>query len=160
VSFIVEPDKMNNRMKPRSTYFEIALLSLFLIFLCACTKSPEPADHVHGNLGTKYWEQGKLELAEIEMKKAIELNPNSSVWHQNLGVIYKSMGREDEAINGFETALRINRNWGTAPKVPVLIEIGYYHYSKRNYGRSIKAYEAALNETKEATNPETLNRIY
>jgi tetratricopeptide (TPR) repeat protein len=136
------------------------ILFLGLLF-SPSVKAQEPQDHVHGNLGTRYWEQGKLDLAEKETRKAIDLNSNSSLWYQNLGVILKSAGRHEESALAFIKALNINNDWGSSYKTGALMEAGYYYYSKRDYKRSISTLEKAIaTAVKEDVPSDTLKELY
>ncbi len=110
---------------------------------------PESADgSKHGNLGTKYWENGQFELAEKETRAAIKNDPDCSMWYQNLAVILDSMGKSDEASQNWQKALQINKHWCTATKTESLFALGQYYYRKRVYGKSIKYFEDALTAAK------------
>ncbi len=149
---------MNNKY----SYINYTAVIIFLAgWLVSCTTSTEPPDHVHGNKGAKYWEQGKFDLAEQEIRKAIELNPNSSLWYQNLGFILDSVGRYEESIQALEKSLEIDKDWGNAYKTGSLMQVGYYYFSKRHYKKSIKTLEAALDlAAKEKIPSDSLIRIY
>ena len=102
----------------------------------------------HGNLGTRYWENGQYELAEKETREAIKYDPDCSVWYQNLGVILDSIGRSDEASRNWQKALQINKKWCTATRTESLFALGLYYNRKRDYGKSIKYFEDALRMAK------------
>jgi spermidine synthase len=63
-------------------------------------------------LGTVYQNQGMLDKAIEEFKKAIELDPNSMLAHSNLAYIYEGKEMINEAIAEFKELLRIQ------PKMP------------------------------------------
>jgi spermidine synthase len=63
-------------------------------------------------LGTVYQNQGMLDNAIEEFRKAIELDPNSMLAHSNLAYIYEGKGMINEAIAEFKELLRIQ------PKMP------------------------------------------
>jgi tetratricopeptide (TPR) repeat protein len=123
---------------------------------------PKNADgNKHGNLGTKYWENGQYQLAEKETREAIKYDPDCSMWYQNLGVILDSMGRPDEASQNWQKALQINKNWCTATRTESLFALGQYYNRKRAYGKSIKYFEDALVMAKtENVDKGTLGSIY
>jgi protein O-mannosyl-transferase len=63
----------------------------------------------HSSLGQAYFDKGQAELAVKQYQQALEINPNDSATHCNLGlVLYQKMGRPAEAIRQFEAAIAIN----------------------------------------------------
>jgi tetratricopeptide (TPR) repeat protein len=107
-------------------------------------------DEFYGNEGKNLWEKGELEKAEKLTRKAIELNPNSSLWYQNLGFILRDMGREEESIQVLMKSIEINNEWSEAYKAGSYWEIGRYYYAKDNYAKSIAHFEHAIEEAIEA----------
>ena len=59
-------------------------------------------------LGNSLRDNGKLDDAVKNYKKAIELNPNHSLAHNNLGVIFINLGKTNEAINNFQKTINIS----------------------------------------------------
>jgi Flp pilus assembly protein TadD len=43
-------------------------------------------------------------------RKAIEINPNTARYHNNLGVALESLGRSEEAVACYRKAIEINSN--------------------------------------------------
>ncbi|HZF28915.1 MAG TPA: tetratricopeptide repeat protein [Gammaproteobacteria bacterium] len=60
------------------------------------------------NLGIAYERMGDLERAEASFAKALELNPNHPVVHDELGLLYREAGRFAEARASYEKALAIH----------------------------------------------------
>lgn len=61
----------------------------------------------HNGLGVAYSLQGRHELAQRHLARAIELAPNAVHLHNNLGYAYLIQGRDGEAAAAFEQALRL-----------------------------------------------------
>jgi len=59
------------------------------------------------NLGNSLRDNGKLDDAVKNYKKAIELNPNYSLAYNNLGVVLIKLSKTKEAINNFQKAINI-----------------------------------------------------
>lgn len=128
------------------------LMLLIFIFLCGlntyasqkyeCPQSK--AGTAHGNLGAKLWESGKYIEAENETRIAIKNDPNCSMWRQNQGFILKDMGKYDEANVSLLKSLEVDNYWCTASKTGSLMEIAWFYYSKRDYKRSIKYFNSAI----------------
>ncbi|HGJ64754.1 TPA: tetratricopeptide repeat protein, partial [bacterium] len=64
----------------------------------------------HEKLGTLYQNQGKLDKAIEEFKKAIAINPNSLIAHSSLAYIYEGQNKIPEAIEEFKELIRIQPN--------------------------------------------------
>ena len=60
------------------------------------------------NLGNSLRDNGKLDDAVKNYKKAIELNPNNSIAYNDLGVILIHLGKTNEAINNFKKTINIS----------------------------------------------------
>jgi len=120
-----------------------------------------PSDKSYGNEAENLWEKGEFEKAEKLMRKAIEINPNSSLWHQNLGFILEAQGKEKEAFDAFMNAIRIDSEWGNAYKTGSLMMVAQYFYNERAYADSISFLEKAINEAeKEDVDNKNLSRLY
>ncbi len=76
---------------------------------------------VHTSLGGVYSATGKSAEAIAELRRALELAPNSDDGYRRLGDAYRASGRRDEAIQAYQKAIEVNPyywfNWnalGTA----------------------------------------------
>ena len=69
----------------------------------------------YSKLGIALWEKDYLEEATVAYHRAIELNPEYEIAHNNLGVIYlDGMGITQEALPYFRKAIEINPNYTLA----------------------------------------------
>jgi len=76
--------------------------------------------------GDAYRQQGNTELARAEFSKAVELsNKPNAVAYNNLGVVLAQLGRQGEAVEPLEEALKINPNYLDARRnlVSVLLQL-------------------------------------
>ncbi len=78
----------------------------------AATPTLSAGDHVA--LGMKYYDQGELDQAVSELKKAIELDPNDAEAHRNLGTAYGEQGKWEESVVAYEQAIEIAPDYGEA----------------------------------------------
>ena len=60
------------------------------------------------SLGLAYLEENKLDEAEIEFKKLIQLAPDEALGYANLGIVYMRMGKYQEAEEQLKKAIEIN----------------------------------------------------
>ena len=65
---------------------------------------------VFSNYGAILRGIGRLEAAELSVRKAIELNPNDAMAHSNLGNILRDLGNQQEARLCSEKIMSI-RSW-------------------------------------------------
>ena len=61
-------------------------------------------------LGIDSLRGGRLQDAEEFLKLAVTADPQHAVGHNCLGILYRSLGRTDDAILHYRRALRINPN--------------------------------------------------
>ena len=66
--------------------------------LSGCDKVNEIKIEIHKNQGRECYDQGKYEEVIVEYKKVIEINPNSTRAHYNLGVVYMQQGKLDNVM--------------------------------------------------------------
>ena len=62
----------------------------------------------HGSLGRAYQDQGRLQEAIRNYKKAIEIYPGNYKAYHNLGVVYAGQGALKEAVANYKRAVDIN----------------------------------------------------
>lgn len=85
-----------------------SFLAFFLIFgFLSCANKEKQAEK-HFRQGFTYQDQGELDEAIEEYKKAVELNPNHLKAHMNLGAAYMRQEKYDQAIDQFSTVVKLN----------------------------------------------------
>jgi len=82
---------------------------------------------------------GDLELAEASCRKALDLNPTSTVALCNLAVVLAKKGRFEEAADQYRAALRINPNLGEAHE-----SLGIHLMNLNRLDAAISHLEAAI----------------
>jgi len=92
------------------------------------------------NLGSVYNNIGNLQMAQLALERAVQINPTLSEPRANLGNIYLKMGRVDDAIRQYQTALQTNSkdpnnhyNLGNA-----YLEKGWLNYAVSEYRQSLE----------------------
>jgi tetratricopeptide (TPR) repeat protein len=62
----------------------------------------------HINLGIAYLNRGRLDDADRELTKAIEIHPGAAEAYAGLGAVRAAEGRGEEALESYRAALRLN----------------------------------------------------
>ena len=95
----------------RSTSFGLCLC---LVILGGCKQEPRDPEELATEIvstrtvGLAYLEENRLEEAETEFLKLIDLAPEEAIGYANLGLVYLRMGRYDEAEERLDEALSIS----------------------------------------------------
>jgi tetratricopeptide (TPR) repeat protein len=108
-----------------------SLWVIFLIFGFLTCSSKEKQSEKHFKDGFGYQNQGNLDKAIEEYKKATELNPNYLQAHMNLGAAYIGQKKYDQAIEEFNTVVKLNYYYGTAH-----YNLGYVYLLKGEKGKT------------------------
>ncbi len=103
-----------------------------------------PAD-VYINLGVKYMELGKLDVALGKLNKALQIDPKNSEAHNAVAVLYEELKQTDLARAHFKKAVQLRPNNSRAQN-----NYGRFLCAHKNYAAAErhfkKAYEAPLNQ--------------
>ncbi|MGD8983624.1 MAG: tetratricopeptide repeat protein [Desulfobacteraceae bacterium] len=73
--------------------------------------NPFPPNWYFGILGQAYCHAGMYQAAIAEYKKALRIEPDNLMVHQNLAISYSLLGREEEAHAEAAEVLRLNPNY-------------------------------------------------
>jgi hypothetical protein len=85
-----------------------------LSFYESAVRSSPSLPLAHRNLGAMYYLEGRLELAEGQLKEALKINPFEPMANNNLGLVYMSKGRFREAEEAFLRELSFNPDYDDA----------------------------------------------
>ena len=79
-----------------------------------------------------------FDKAKQLLQKAIKIQPNAVAAHNNLGIVFKKLGKLQKSISSFEKAIQINPNYADA------------HYNLGIVLQKLGEYQKAINEGKKA----------
>lgn len=97
--------------------------------------------NIQAGLAKAYMEKRAYELAEKHLLKAIKLSNGSPQHYQNLGALYLSMERYDDAIKIFR---QVAANLLFATPEVAWAGIGFAHFQQQDYSAAEQAYRKAL----------------
>jgi type IV pilus assembly protein PilF len=74
----------------------------------------DEAARVHVELGQRYLQQGKLDIAMEKLQKALEINPNYPDAHTVIGLLYERIGDPKNAEDHYRRAVELQPKSGAA----------------------------------------------
>ncbi|HUB67527.1 MAG TPA: tetratricopeptide repeat protein [Candidatus Methylacidiphilales bacterium] len=77
------------------------------LWIDALIKNPN-CPETHDNFGMVLFQEGRVDEAMVQFKKALEIDPNYADAHNNFGWALFQKGQADEAIAQYQQALKIN----------------------------------------------------
>lgn len=106
----------------------------------------------HNNRGAALIDQGRLAEAEFELKTAVQLSPQYAEAYNNLGIIYKQRKEYDVAVQHFEKAYGIDKDY-----IAPLSHIGAVHIARGQLDQAITVLRKAVD--KEPTYAEAIYNL-
>ena len=94
---------------------------------------------VHFSLGNVYSATGEPAQAMAELKRAIELAPNSDEGYRRLGMTYETTGRKDDAIKAYQKAIAINPYYWVN-----LNSLGVAYTNFGDYDKALQSFEQVI----------------
>ena len=99
----------------KSELIAVVILSGFLAAACVSTTTGTPApeadaadaSELNYQLGARYYQNGKYDLARDRLLLAIELQPKMAVAHTTLGMTYEALDNLRLATESYENAVRV-----------------------------------------------------
>jgi serine/threonine protein kinase/tetratricopeptide (TPR) repeat protein len=94
---------------------------------------------VHFSLGNVYSATGESSQALTELKRAIDLSPNSDEGYRRLGTAYETTGRKDDAIKAYQRAIAINPYYWMN-----LNSLGVAYTNFGDYDKALQSFEQVI----------------
>ncbi|MFW6310331.1 MAG: tetratricopeptide repeat protein, partial [Prolixibacteraceae bacterium] len=109
----------------------------------------------YNRLGFFLTERERYEEAAEMLKKAIELKP-ASLYYENLGYACENLGRRDEALKHYKTALEISEH----DKDIYLNRLGVFYFNHQEYEKALGFYQQAIDLQPKAVYYENIGNAY
>ncbi len=123
---------------------------LFLILLASilagCADMPSSAESkkaagVYAQLGVGYLQKGRLDLATLNLEKAIDADPHSADAHHYYALLQEKLGHDDKALEHFRKAIHLDG------KDPALLNNYGSHLCRTgDYSGAVRAFLAAVSD--------------
>lgn len=100
-------------------------------------------DHViaHNALGLYYFRSEQYSKAEMQYRRAIEVQPDYAESHNNYGILLAKMGRNPEALENFQAAVRI-----TPQAVPDRMNLAHALFDKGDLQDALMQYSNVVQQ--------------
>ncbi|MFZ4702095.1 MAG: type IV pilus biogenesis/stability protein PilW [Candidatus Methylumidiphilus sp.] len=92
----------------------LGLLSLACLGVGACTsdspkdQDPRTATELYVMKGVQYMEKGRLDIAQQDLERAVELDDGNAEAHNALGVLYERLNRTEDSEAQYKLALALD----------------------------------------------------
>jgi tetratricopeptide (TPR) repeat protein/predicted Ser/Thr protein kinase len=111
---------------------------------------------VHFSLGSVHGATGKVPEAIAELRRALQLAPNSDDGYRRLGSAYWESGQKEEAFRAYEKAIEINPYYWANHN-----SLGNAYFSAGQYEKALNAYERVTQlEPDNSTGYENIANVY
>ena len=128
---------MNRDFMIRNRYVGLALMLLMSVSAFA-----QKAERDYIRKGNRVFKDSIYVDAEVDYRKALDANPQSTIARFNLGNTLLWQNKAQEAMNEFADAARIEKDKGR--KAQIFHNMGVIFHSTKEYEKAIEMYKEAL----------------
>ncbi len=115
---------------------------VWILLLITLTVSAQRNERDYLRSGNKLYRDSLYSKAEVDYRKAVELNPRTPQAYFNLGNSLLMQRKADDAIKEYENALRVETN--KARQAKIFHNMGVIKQSQKDFGQAISYYKDAL----------------
>ena len=117
-------------------------ISFFLLLLMAATVSAQKAERDFIRKGNRFFKDSVYVDAEVNYRKALETNPQSTVSMFNLGNTLAQQNKLQEAMEQYVAATKIEKDKNDLAQI--YHNMGVIFQSQKDYGKAVEAYKQSL----------------
>ena len=117
-------------------------ISFFLLLLMAATASAQKAERDFIRKGNRFFKDSVYVDAEVNYRKALETNPQSTVSMFNLGNTLAQQNKLQEAMEQYVAATKIEKDKNDLAQI--YHNMGVIFQSQKDYGKAVEAYKQSL----------------
>ena len=115
---------------------------ILLLLLGCCTVWAQRTDRNYMRRGNRFYQDSTYVKAEVEYRKALELNPQSTDALYNLGNSLMMQDKGKEAMEMFESASKIEKD--KMKLAQIYHNVGVMLQASKQYAQCIEAYKESL----------------
>lgn len=120
----------------------VRLFSLVLMLLAATGASAQKAERSDIRKGNSQYEHKKFTEAEIQYRKALEINPHSKEGAYNLGNALYRQNKPKEALEQYQNALNVQND--PLKKSQIFHNAGNVFMANKEYDKAVESYKNSL----------------
>ena len=117
-------------------------ISFFLLLLMAATVSAQKAERDFIRKGNRFFKDSVYVDAEVNYRKALETNPQSTVSMFNLGNTLAQQNKLQEAMEQYVAATKIEKDKNDLAQI--YHNMGVIFQLQKDYGKAVEAYKQSL----------------
>lgn len=117
-------------------------IGLFVLMTVAVTAWSQKAEREYIRKGNKAFKDSTYINADINYRKALDVNPGSTVAMYNLGNTLLQQNKLKEAMEQYADAARIEKD--KKKLAQIYHNIGVIQHSQKDYAKAVEAYKQAL----------------
>ena len=117
-------------------------LLLMVCLICPCCLSAQTEENAYIRRGNTQFKQDKFADADVNYRKALELNPTNSRARYNLGNALLSQRKPKDAMKEYEEAVKTEKN--PFFKAAIYHNMGVILQSQKQFAQAIECYKESL----------------
>ena len=117
-------------------------IGLVLLLLMAVTASAQKAERDFIRKGNRFFKDSVYVNAEVNYRKALEVNPQSTVSMFNLGNTLAQQNKLQEAMEQYVAATKMEKNKDGLAQI--YHNMGVIFQSQKDYAKAVEAYKQSL----------------
>lgn len=118
------------------------ILLMMIALACSATCFAQKQERVHLRKGNKLYADSSYVDAEVQYRKALEINPKSTVTRYNLGNTLAQQSKAEDALKEYDNAARSAKT--KEEKAKIYHNAGVVLQKGQQYEKCIEAYKKAL----------------
>jgi len=135
-------NKISKSIFKSVAYYKVLLISA--VFLTACSSvgvKSDKASNVNADLGIRYLQAGRLQLANEKLQKALQQSPNSPIANHYFAILQQRLGNNIKAEKHFQKAVNLK------PKDPeIRNNYGSFLCDNGQAQAAIQQFSSAIND--------------
>ena len=117
-------------------------IGIILLLLTAISVSAQKAERDYIRKGNRAYKDSTYVNAEVNYRKAIDVNPKSAISMYNLGNTLMQQNKLQEAMEQFVAATKMEKDKGNLAQI--YHNMGVIFHSGKDYAKAIEAYKESL----------------